>query len=41
MKIEFVKETKPDSNNPNTKDSYIQNEEQKNGSIWNTIKNSK
>ena len=35
---QVVKETKPDSNNPTTKDSYIQNEEQNDSSLWKRLK---
>ena len=35
---QVVKETKPDSNDSSTKDSYIQNEEQNDSSLWKRLK---
>ncbi len=35
---QVVKETKPDSDTTTTKDSYIQNEEQNDSSLWKRLK---
>jgi len=35
---QIVKETKPDLDDPSTKDSYIQNEEQNDSSLWKRLK---